>query len=364
MNVLCICPIGIGNYLMCYPAFVALRKKRPEDSLHLLALRHAIAAVAEGDSLWNGIHVFDPDKVKTNFAEPARVLARLRSIRFGASVSFFPSNTWQYFAFPALCGIRHRYGFRYRRKQFSTLSFLATDALAVDVSLHDVVQNLRLAEFFLGESVKDEPYVFPRLFSDDDSQWADDFCRSVAGDAKLMAIHPGSSVEHGMDVKRWPADRFARLADKACETTGAHALLVGSAQESNVKQSVAANMTAKAHVVEPVSIRKTAALLSKCTWSICNDSGIMHLAACAGVPTAGIFGPTDEKRNGPFGRKNLVIRKPMPGFPVYTAENVGDRSTPKGVDPQAALRALTVEDAWQQLGPWLNNTARAVQAAH
>ncbi|HMD67416.1 MAG TPA: glycosyltransferase family 9 protein, partial [Chitinivibrionales bacterium] len=94
----------------------------------------------------------------------------------------------------------------------------------------------------------------------------------------------------------------------------------------------------------------------ECACCIANDSGVMHMAACMGVPTAGIFGPTDEKRNGPFGGKNCVIRKPMPGFPVYTAINVGDRSAPPGIDPRSSLTALTAEDAWRQLSPWLEKT--------
>jgi ADP-heptose:LPS heptosyltransferase len=238
----------------------------------------------------------------------------------------------------------------------SSLSFFGTDLLDVNAGLHDIVQNLRLAGFFLGENVDNADITFPRQFGEDDAKWANNFRRSCAGDSKVIAVHPGSSVEHGMDVKRWPPDRFAALADPACRMLGARALIVGSADEADVKQAVAAAMKEAATVVEPVPIKRTAALLSECACCIANDSGIMHMAACMGVPTAGIFGPTDEKRNGLFGEKNLVIRKPMPGFPVYTAANVGDRSTPRGTDPRASLTALTAEDAWHQLSPWLEKT--------
>jgi hypothetical protein len=46
----------------------------------------------------------------------------------------------------------------------------------------------------------------------------------------------------------------------------------------------------------------------------------------------------------------------MKGFPLWTAENVGDRSVPEGIDPRASLNALTPEDAWAQLKPWLEKT--------
>jgi ADP-heptose:LPS heptosyltransferase len=83
----------------------------------------------------------------------------------------------------------------------------------------------------------------------------------------------------------------------------------------------------------------------------------MHIAACQGTPTVGIFGPTDEKRNGPVGGRVLVIRKKMEGFPVWTALNVGDRSLPQGIDARASLKALSVDEAWEQLRPWLVSVA-------
>jgi hypothetical protein len=45
----------------------------------------------------------------------------------------------------------------------------------------------------------------------------------------------------------------------------------------------------------------------------------------------------------------------MQGFPLWTAKNVGDRALPQGVDPKASLNALTAEDAWEQMMPWLDN---------
>lgn len=358
MKIQCICPIGIGNYLMCYPAFHLLKQKRQDVSLHLVALRHSIEVLANGDPLWDGIETFDPDKLKTDVKAWFAIVSRMRRRHFDASLSFFPANTWQYNAFPLLCGVSRRYAFRYSKNRLSTLSFLCTDPVAVDPSLHDIFQNLRLAQAFLGQDAPKEPLVFPRQYQSEDKAWAQAYCASTekSPGRRRIAVHPGSSVEHGMGVKRWHPDRFGALCDEACGFLSADAYVVGSADESSVKLATAASMKEAVHVVEPVSLRRTAALLSECAVCICNDSGIMHMAACMGVPTVGIFGPTDEKRNGPFGEKTLVIRKPMTGFPLWTAENVGDRRVPRGIDPQASLNSLTPQDAWQMLKPWLEKT--------
>src|SRR5262249_34342907 len=41
-----------------------------------------------------------------------------------------------------------------------------------------------------------------------------------------------------------------------------------------------------------------------------NDSGTMHLAAAAGCPTVGLFGPSDEQLYGPWGEHVRVARGP------------------------------------------------------
>ena len=84
-----------------------------------------------------------------------------------------------------------------------------------------------------------------------------------------------------------------------------------------------------------------------------NDSGLMHLAACVGTPTVGIFGPTDEGRNGPMGERTLVVRRHLEGFPLWTAANVGSRAVPEGVNPRESLERLGVNEAWQKIEPWL-----------
>jgi heptosyltransferase-1 len=37
----------------------------------------------------------------------------------------------------------------------------------------------------------------------------------------------------------------------------------------------------------------------------------MHLAAALRVPVVALFGPTDPRRNGPFGTENVVLRSPL-----------------------------------------------------
>ena len=41
-----------------------------------------------------------------------------------------------------------------------------------------------------------------------------------------------------------------------------------------------------------------------------NDSGLMHLAAAAGAPTLGLFGPSDDRLYAPWGDHARALRGP------------------------------------------------------
>jgi len=104
MKILCICPIGIGNYLLCYPAFALLKKSMPSASLHLLALREGVAQLAHGDFLWEGITSFDPTKSANHPSRMIAIIAGLRS-KNSTRASFFSFKHLAVPPVPRLAGI-------------------------------------------------------------------------------------------------------------------------------------------------------------------------------------------------------------------------------------------------------------------
>jgi lipopolysaccharide heptosyltransferase II len=351
MKILCICPIGIGNYLLVYPACAQIKKQRPDVTLILLGPRAAIREMAENDPLWSGVIAFNASAALRNPLAAIAIVNQLRREKFDASLNLFPANTWHYNLLSFLAGIPQRFGFDYGYHPLTRLGFLLNHRIPAMADRHDVQQNIALAASFTGSNPTVDPLVFPAIASEDDQIWAAGAVATAAR-RRRIAVHPGSSVEHGMDAKRWPAKRFGQVADHCAEKFGTHVFVVGGPEEEALKREVIENMGRPATFVAPVTLGRTTALLASCDLCIANDSGIMHMAACSGVPTIGIFGPTDEKRNGPVGAPTLIVRK---GQPLWTAANVGNRRTPRGVDPRESLLTLTVEEALETIEPWLEN---------
>jgi len=66
-------------------------------------------------------------------------------------------------------------------------------------------------------------------------------------------------------------------------------------------------------------------LIKRACWVICNDSGPLHLAAALGVPTLGIFGPTDPRLFGPYpltAPNNHVVQAPLGNLKLLTGKDV------------------------------------------
>lgn len=58
---------------------------------------------------------------------------------------------------------------------------------------------------------------------------------------------------------------------------------------------------------EPIQV---AACIAQSSLYVGNDSGLMHIAAAIGMPTVGIFGPSDDRVYGPRGALAALVRSP------------------------------------------------------
>jgi heptosyltransferase-2 len=104
----------------------------------------------------------------------------------------------------------------------------------------------------------------------------------------LVALAPGAKWPE----KQWPEEYFGRLGGDLVEE-GLGVLLVGSREEKALLERIASGIARDESVmVVAGDLRLLASLFSISSAAVCNDSGLMHLAAAVDTPTIGIFGPT------------------------------------------------------------------------
>jgi len=130
----------------------------------------------------------------------------------------------------------------------------------------------------------------------------------VSFERPLVALCPGSTNSR---AKRWPAERFAALADLLAGRAGADVLLVGAGEELDVSEEVARRMRRRPVVLTgKTDLAQTAAVLSVADLLVTNDTGPAHVAAAVGCPVVVIFGPTNPVTTRPLSTLAEVVRRP------------------------------------------------------
>lgn len=134
--------------------------------------------------------------------------------------------------------------------------------------------------------------------------------------------------------KTWPAERFIEvlhfLRAEDGILPGARVAVFAAPGEEEVAYQVLQAMPedARLDVIAKGDPGTAAATLARCAFYIGNDSGLMHCAAAAGVPTFGLFGPSWPHIYRPWGAHTAHIATPetfdqLIDFPGYDVKTVG-----------------------------------------
>jgi ADP-heptose:LPS heptosyltransferase len=113
--------------------------------------------------------------------------------------------------------------------------------------------------------------------------------------------------------KMWPAERFASLFRHLAAGPLAGARAIVFAGPGAVERARAAPLLAALpeaiDLCGRLSLPEVSACLARARLFIGNDSGLMHMAAAAGTPTLGLFGPTPAAEYAPCGRSAAAVAR-------------------------------------------------------
>lgn len=140
---------------------------------------------------------------------------------------------------------------------------------------------------------------------------------NAADAARVAALLPaGPFVALGPTAnwapKVWSTERFAAVF-AAVAPPGARAVVLGG--EGPTEAAMAAPLLAALgdraiDLTGRLTLPEAAAVLSRAALYVGNDSGLMHLAAAAGAPTVGLFGPTPADEYAPVGPRAVAVSAP------------------------------------------------------
>ena len=148
---------------------------------------------------------------------------------------------------------------------------------------------------------------------------------------KRNKILIGISPSANWSGKQWPLNNYSELIiklKKNDQLKKAKFILFGSNNEKSDAKKIKSYFSNEIiDLVGTLKFNEIFTILKKCNLFIGNDSGLMHLAAVTGIPTVGLFGPSDINQYHPWGNKTLAISTPETPEYLMNAENFSHKKT-------------------------------------
>jgi ADP-heptose:LPS heptosyltransferase len=296
---------ALGDVLHCLPALDALRSIFPGAAIDWVAEPLAASLIEGHPALGRvirvprsdllGIHVPGARGAKA-LARGAGFLAELRAEEYDLLIDF-QGNLRS--TAVALCARAPRC-IGHHRRETKELTWLVRSARpdAPAGAVHRIEKNLHLVRSLGYEGATPAGRLPP--YTDE----VERLRPSLEGAPTIL--HPFVSAFGRF--KEWPEERFALLARRLAER-GHEVLLTAAPEETARRGRILALAGGAARAAPPTrSARELAALLGLARLVVAADTGPLHIAAFAGVPVVGLFGPKDPAIYGPRSTRSTVRR--------------------------------------------------------
>ena len=236
----------------------------------------------------------------------------------------------------------------------SIYSWMGSGDLTFKQELHAATQGwLRIFQFHARNSqMHQTDYYLSCLQADlvpstphislmpDASHWAEVYWAKNSLKSKpVLAIAPGS----GAREKNWPLISFEAIARWWRERVGGSVITILGPVED--ERGGYEPLCHHGLAIRGITLGRLAATIARCNLYVGNDSGVSHIAAALGVPTAVVFGPSRVTQWAPRGKTVLVLRHQVPCSPCAV-------SAMKRCHHRDCLAALTPLEVIRQLERW------------
>ena len=313
MKALIVAPSWIGDTIMAQPLFARLHALNPGLTLDALAPSWVAPVLARMHEIGEVLdNPFGHGALR--LGERWR-LGRALAAR-GYDTAYVLPNSLKSALIPAFAGIPVRVGFTGEARYGLLNRRHDLDKAALPRMVERFAQ---LAE--APGAMLPRPVPFPRLRSTVDEQQATLRELGITAPARVVAFCPGA--EYG-PAKRWPAAHFAELA-RQLAADGYAIWLFGSAKDRGIAEAIDAlapgltrNLCGSTRLDQAIDLLALADLV------VCNDSGLMHVAAALDRPIIALYGSSSPGFTPPLSARADILSLGLACSPCFK------RSCPQG----------------------------------
>jgi heptosyltransferase-2 len=328
MKILVRAPNWIGDCVMAGPALESLKHNFPEADLWIAA-RGWVSGLFSFFPAVDGILSLPPSGGLRGLEAAAGLLKKHRF-----DVGLLLTNSFKSALELTRAGIAQRWGYRTDGR-----SFFLTRGLPKpnrEKPSHHVYYYLELLEELGLKTLAPRLSMFPPR---EHTPLMKERLRGQGWDGKqpLVLLNPGA--QYG-PAKRWPAERFQRLARLIRQERRVFLAITGSEAEIPLAEEISRGLDPRPAVLAgTTSLEDLVAVIGMAGLFVTNDTGPMHIANALGTPLVALFGPTDHRATGPFQTPSALIRHPAPCWPCLNRVCPFDHRCMLDIPPEEVLNA-------------------------
>ncbi len=309
MKALIVAPSWIGDTIMAQPLFARLHAKHPSLQLDALAPSWVAPVLHRMDEITD---VLDNPFGHGQLSLKARWhLARQLKARNYDAAYILP-NSLKSALVPFMAGIPQRIGFTGESRYGLINVRHDLDKQVLPLMVERFVQ---LAE--TPGAPLPKPIFHPKIRSTAADQQRTLNELGLNRPERIAAFCPGA--EYG-PAKRWPAAHFASLAKKLANE-GYALWLFGSPKDHAVAEEIAQLAPGLCrNLCGATSLAQAVDLLAMCDLVVCNDSGLMHVAAALDRPIVALYGSSSPGFTPPLSDQADILSLNLDCSPCFKRE--------------------------------------------
>lgn len=286
----------IGDFVRCHTVVRLLKAQWPRRPVDIVAT----SLTARLTAYMPGIrHTIVADVPHNRLAVRAQLALVRRMRQEGYGTAMIMSRKWKAALAPFLAGIPERIGYVGEAR----LILLNKPRWGESKLPRLIDQCAALA--LPSNSPSPRPLPPPQLVvpARDIAAWRRQ--HGLEGDRRVVALAPGAVGAS----KRWPAERYATLAAELARM-GWSPWVLGGPAERGLAAEIHARSGGVARDLTGNDLREAVLALGAAQLAVCNDSGLLHVAAAIGTPSIGIFGPTSAWHWSPLNPLAATVTAP------------------------------------------------------
>lgn len=294
---------SLGDLVHAVPAAAALRAAHPDAQIDWLVERPHAGLLEQVPAVSNVI-VLKGRSVSGWLA----TRAELRAKQYDVAIDL--QGLVKSAALARLSGAKRVIGFDTKSLREPSARFFYTEQIPVDDARHVIEKNRALMDRVICDLRSGEPNepLDPWTSGPLDLKLSPSPALEslrTSGITEFALLNAGAAWPN----KRWPVESFAAVAKWIHATYGWTPVILWGPGEEQIADAIVADAGGIAVRAPKTMFNDLLALAKASKLFVSGDTGPLHLACAMSAPVVALFGPTTEKRNGPWDDRDVSISR-------------------------------------------------------